>query len=181
MSDGGLLETAGYQHGYFTTGQAAAAGISRRALVGREGRGVIERIAYGLYRLRQFPVTPRDDFYALQTRVPAGTFSHDTALELLDVSDVLPRTIHLTVPTASGLKPRPGITIHRSDIEASDRILRDDLWITGLARTLLDCARAGTDAEQLLTAMAAGRERGLLGPRDQERLAAVYPFRGRTR
>jgi predicted transcriptional regulator of viral defense system len=180
MSDADLLEIAGYQHGFFTTAQAGAAGISRRALVGRERRGVIERIAYGLYRLRQFPPTPRDDLYALQTSVPTGTFSHETALELYELSDVLPQTIHMTVPAASGLKPRPGVTIHHSGIHPADRALRDDLWITGLARTLLDCARAGTDAEQLMAAMAAGHERGLLGVRDTARLAAAYPFRGRT-
>ena len=35
MSDSQLLELAGQLHGYFTTAQAEAARISRRALVGR--------------------------------------------------------------------------------------------------------------------------------------------------
>jgi predicted transcriptional regulator of viral defense system len=179
MSDVDLLELAGHQHGYFTTAQAETAGISRRALVGREHRGLIERAAHGLYRLRQYPMTSMDNFYALQASVPAATFSHDTALELYALSDVLPTTIHVTVPPESGLKPRPGITVHRSRIDPRDRTLRDDLWLTSLARTLLDCARAGTDAEQLLAALAAGRELGLLPPETLARLDGVCPFAGR--
>ena len=181
MSEIGLLELAGQQHGYFTTAQAEAAGISRRALAGRQQKGLIERASHGLYRLRQYPPTPRDEFYALQTSAPGATFSHDTALEFYGLSDVLPTTIHATVPASSGLKPRPGITIHRSKLDPCDRVLRDDLWLTSLPRTFLDCARLGTDSEQLLAALEAGRERGLLGRDAMTRLAGTYPFAGRIR
>jgi predicted transcriptional regulator of viral defense system len=181
MGDTELLELAGQQHGYFTTAQAGAAGISRRALSGRLLKGLIERDSHGVYRLRQYPPTPRDEFYALQASVPGATFSHDTALELYGLSDVLPTTIHVTVPPSSGLKPRPGITIHRSKLDPHDRVLRDDLWLTSLPRTLLDCARLGTDAEQLLGALETGRERGLLGRDALARLTNTYPFAGRIR
>jgi hypothetical protein len=85
----------------------------------------------------------------------------------------------VTVPPSSGLKPRPGVTIHRSKIAPLDRVLRDDLWLTSLPRTLLDCARLGTDPEQLLAALEAGRERGLLGPDALARLTNTYPFAGK--
>ena len=181
MSDSELLELAGHQHGYFTTAQAGAAGISRRALAGRLLKGLIERDSHGVYRLRQYPPTPRDEFYALQASVPRATFSHDIALEFYGLSDVLPATIHVTVPPSSGLKPRPGVTIHRSKIAPRDRVLRDDIWLTSLPRTLLDCARLGTDSEQLLAALEAGRERGLLGRDDLARLTNTYPFAGKIR
>jgi len=176
MAEIDLLTLAGRQHGYFTTAQAQAAGISRRALAGRHQRGLVERAAFGLYRLPQFPASPRDELYGLQTVAPSATFSHDTALELYGLTDLLARTIHLTVAPESGLKPRRGITIHRSRIEPRDRTFRDDLWLTSLPRTLVDCARIGTDAEQLLLALREGRERGLLSERDLERLAPLYPF-----
>src|SRR5689334_19936502 len=130
MSERELLELAGQQHGFFTTAQASAAGISRRALVGRLHRGLVERERHGVYRLPQYPPTPRDELYAIQAAAPSATFSHDTALEIYGLSDVLPRTIHLTMAPTSGLKPRPGITIHRSRIAPGDRVLRDDLWLT---------------------------------------------------
>ena len=181
MSEIELLELAGQQHGYFTTAQAATAGISRRALAGRQRKGLLERASHGVYRLRHYPPTPRDEFYALQVSVPGATFSHDTALECYGLSDVLPSTIHVIVLASSGLKPRPGITIHRSKLDPRDRILRDDLWLTSLPRTLLDSARLGTDSEQLLAALEAGRKRGLLGPDELARLAGTYPFAGRIR
>jgi predicted transcriptional regulator of viral defense system len=181
MSDRELLELAGLQHGYFTTAQAGAAGISRRALAGRLLKGSIERNAHGVYRLRQYPPTSRDEFYALQAGAPGATFSHETALEFYGLSDVLPNTIHVIVPPSSGLKPRPGITIHRSKLNRRDRVLRDDLWLTSLPRTLLDCARYGTDAEQLLAALDAARERGLLSGDALARLTNTYPFAGRIR
>ena len=178
MSEIALLELAGQQHGYFTTAQAESAGVSRRALAGRQRKGLLERTSHGTYRLPQYPPSPRDEFYALQTSAPGATFSHETALGFFDLSDVLPTTIHVTVDPSSGLKPRRGVTIHRSRIEPRDRVLRDDLWLTSLPRTLLDCARLGTDAEQLLGALEAGRERGLLGGDDLKRLSRTYPFEG---
>ncbi len=178
MSELELLILAGSQRGYFTTAQAEAAGISRRALLGRHRKGLLEHPAFGLYRLPQFPPGPLDELHALQAIASGATFSHETALQLYGVSDVLPRTIHLTVAPEAGLKPRSGVTIHRSRIRPDDRILRDDLWLTSLRRTLADCARTGTDAEQLLAALAKGRERGLLTADDMRSLALLYPYSG---
>jgi predicted transcriptional regulator of viral defense system len=176
MDESDLLQLAAAQHGYFSTAQAAAAGISRRALVDRVRRGVIERAAHGVYRLAGTPATQLDTFYAFSVEAPSATFSHDTALELYGVSDVLPRTVHVTVPPGSGLKPRPGYTIHRSVISPSERVLRDGVWVTSLARTLADCAKGGTDPEQLLAALSEGRERAMLAPDDISRLRRLYPF-----
>ena len=176
MSEPDLLTLAGSQHGYFTTAQAGTAGISRRALLGRHRKGLLERVAFGLYRLPQFPAGPLDELYALQAIAPTATFSHETALQLYGLSDVLPKTIHVTVAPESGLKPRASVRIHRSRMGPDDRILRDDLWLTSLRRTLADCARIGTDAEQLLAALAEGRDRGMLTPDDLLNLGRVYPF-----
>jgi predicted transcriptional regulator of viral defense system len=176
MSELDLLTIAGRQHGYFTTAQAADAGISRRALVGRRRRGLLERAAFGLYRLPQFPPGPLDELYALQTIAPGATFSHETALQLHALADTLPRTIHLTVEPGSGLRRRPGVTIHRSRIAPDDRILRDDLWLTSARRTLVDCARLGTDPNQLVVAFRDARERGLLTARDRRHLSRTYPW-----
>src|SRR3990170_931314 len=129
MSWDDLLAAAASQHGYFTTEQAAEHGISRRALTWRAQRGSAERIAHGLYRLPHWPIGPDDELYALQARAPFGTFSHDTALSLLGLSDIIPAVIHFTIPEASRLRSRPGIRLHRSRRQAgTDRILRDGLW-----------------------------------------------------
>ena len=125
MSWAELLATAAAQRGYFTTAQAAERGISRRALTWRAAHGSAERIEYGLYRLPHWPLDPNDDHYALQARAPFGTSSHETALRLLGLFDLIPAVIHLTIPEASRLRSRPGIRLHRSRHQAgTDRILR---------------------------------------------------------
>src|SRR6266487_1519988 len=114
MSRDDLLATAATQHGYFTTAQAAEHGISRRALTWWAQHGSADRVGHGLYRLPHWPIDPSDGLYALQAMAPFGTFSHDTALTLLGLSDIIPSTIHFTIPETSRLRSRPGVTLHRS-------------------------------------------------------------------
>ena len=119
MSSDDLLAAAAAQHGYFTTEQAAEHGISRRALTwraqqGSAQQGSAQRIGHGLYRLPHWPPDPSDELYALQAFAPFVTFSHDTALTLLGLTDIIPSTIHFTIPETSRLRSRPGVTLHRS-------------------------------------------------------------------
>lgn len=176
MSRSDLFQIAAVQQGFFRTRQALDAGWTRRAINWAAHKGEIEPIHYGLYRFAHFPATPQDELHELQATAPEGTFSHETALILWGLSDLLPRTTHFTLPKESGFKPRPGITIHRRALAAGERTLRDGLWLTSLPRTLIDAARAGTDPEQLLAAAREGRERALLGPDALAALAKQYPF-----
>jgi predicted transcriptional regulator of viral defense system len=179
MSWDDLLSTAAAQHGYFTTEQAAEHGLSRRALAWRAQNGSAERIAHGLYRLPHWPPDPSDDLYALQAIAPFGTFSHDTALTLLGLTDVIPSTIHFTIPETSRLRSRPGVTLHRSRHGATiDRALRDGLWVSTARRALLDAARAGADPDQLVSAARDARARAMLAPDDLVELRQHSPFAG---
>lgn len=178
MSWEDLLATAAAQRGYFTSAQAAAHGISRRALTWRAEHGSAERIEYGLYRLPHWPIDPNDDLYALQARATFGTFSHETALHLLGLSDIISGVVHFTIPEASRLRSRPGIRLHRSRHHAAtDRTLRDGLWVSGARRALLDSARSGADPDQLLAAARDARERAMLTSDDLRRLRNHPPFR----
>jgi len=173
-----LLTTAADQHGYFTSAQAAAAGISRRALTWRTEHGSAARAGYGLYRLPHWPAEPNDELYALQALAPFGTFSHETALNLLGLSDIIPGTIHLTIPESSRLGLRPGIKLHRSRRNADrDRALRDGLWISTARRALLDSARIGSDPDQLINAARDARARAMLTTEDIARLRENRLFR----
>ena len=166
-----LLATAADQHGYFTSAQAATAGISRRALAWRAEHGSATRAGYGLYRLPHWPTEANDELYALQALAPFGTFSHETALSLLGLSDIIPTIIHLTIPESSRLRPRAGIRLHRSRHRADqDRTLRDGLWITTARRALLDSARIGADPDQLLDAAREAAQRAMLTSEDIARL-----------
>jgi predicted transcriptional regulator of viral defense system len=179
MSWEDLLATAAAQHGYFTTEQAAEHGISRRALTWRAQQGSAQRVGHGLYRLPHWPPDPSDELYALQAIAPFGTFSHDTALTLLGLTDIIPSSIHFTIPETSRLRSRPGVTLHRSRRGAmTDRTLRDGLWVSTARRALLDAAREGADPDQLVSAARDARARALLTPADLAELRGQAPFAG---
>lgn len=170
---------AGMQQGFFTTAQAAEQGVSRRALAGMARRGSLQGIGYGLYRLDHWPIGPLDDLHALQTRAPFGTFSHETALNLLGLSDLNPDTLHFTIPETARLAPRPGIRLHRSRHRAAeDRVLRDGLWVSTPVRALLDSARSGADPDQLIEAARDAKARAMLTVEEIARLRQHTPFRG---
>lgn len=176
MSEPNLPRIAAIQQGYFRTDQALQAGLTRRALRRATERGQIESISYGLYRFAHFPSTTLDELYEIQTLSPTGTFSHETALQLYELSDLLPRTTHFSIPPNSGFKPRPGMTIHHTAIDNSDRTLRQGLWLTSLPRTLRDCAKAGVDPEQLLSAARQASQRALITPDEMKLLHSIYPY-----
>lgn len=174
-----LLERATEGHGYFTTADASQEGVSWRALTGRVKRGNIDRVERGLYRLPYWPEEPNDELYALQALAPFGTFSHETALNLLGLSDIIPNIIHFTIPESSRLGPRPGIRLHRSRRNAErDRALRDGLWISTARRALLDSARIGSDPDQLINAAREAKARAMLTTEDVARLREHRLFRG---
>ena len=171
MSTAELFRLAATQHGYLTTAQAAEHGLSRRALAHRAAIGELTDAGYGLWRLTLWPAQPNEEMYALQALAPFGTFSHETALSLLDLGDFIPHEINLTIPEKSGFRARPGLRLHRSRLGAEkERILRDGLWISRPERALLDSAAHGADPEQLLSATRDALARGMLGPEARERL-----------
>jgi predicted transcriptional regulator of viral defense system len=178
MSWQSLLARAAENHGYFTTTEAAEHGVSWRALSGRVERGNIDRAERSLYRLPHWPAEPNDEFYALQALAPFGTFSHETALSLLGLSDIIPTAIHFTIPESSRLGLRAGIRLHRSRHRADqDRIFRDGLWVNTARRALLDSARIGSDPDQLLDAAREAKDRAMLTAQDIARLREHRLFR----
>jgi predicted transcriptional regulator of viral defense system len=171
-----LRQIAGFQRGYFRTSQALETGWTRSALLNAVAVGEIENLVYGLYRFAHYPTTPMDEMYETQTLAPEGTFSHETALALFGLSDILPRMTHLTIPPTSGFKPRPGLTVHHARLDENERVLRDGLWLTSVLRSLIDAAKAGIDPDQLIAAAKESLNLGLLSPDDLPMLSKRYPY-----
>ena len=89
----GLERTAYEQHGYFTTSQAREHGISSQLLSHYVRRNRFERVRRGLYHLPGFP-RPEDDEMRekwMAVGVEKAVLSHQSALALLDLSDVISR------------------------------------------------------------------------------------------
>lgn len=164
-----LFEVASGQGGYFTAEQARACGYSWALLSHHVKSGRFIRVRRGLYRLREYPSSPREDVLAAWLAVgkDVAVVSHESALDLLDLSDVIPDAAHLTVPRSRrNLPTLPGVKIHTTARPHTPRDLtyRDGMALTSATRTILDAAEAGTAPDQIELAVRQAVERGLTLP-----------------
>lgn len=161
-----LFEVASEQGGYFTTGQAADCGFSRAALSYHARRGRFLRVKRGLYRLAQYPASAREEVLAawLGAGRDEAVVSHESALDILGLSDVVPERVHITVPRSKRYRPTsPAVAIHTTTrpLMEGDVLTRDGIPVTSPARSIVDAAEAGTAPEQVVQAAREAIERGL--------------------
>ncbi|MHB8618595.1 MAG: type IV toxin-antitoxin system AbiEi family antitoxin domain-containing protein [Chloroflexota bacterium] len=164
-----LFEIASEQGGYFTTEQARACSYSWALLSHHVKSGRFLRVRRGLYRYREYPSSPREDVLAAWLAIgkDAAIVSHESALDLLDLSDVIPDAAHLTVPRSRrNLPSLPGVKIHTTIKPPRPRDLtyRDGMVVTSATRTILDAAEAGVAPDQVELAVRQAVERGLAAP-----------------
>jgi len=179
-SHAGLFELASEQGGYFTAAQARARGFSRALIAHHAKSGRFLRVHQGLYRLREYPSSPREDVVAawLATGREVTVVSHDSALDILGLSDVVPEVVHLTVPRARRYRSAsPGVAIHTTTrrIGRSDIVVRDGIRVTAPARSIIDAAEAGTAPEQIVTAVGQALDRGIV---TESKILGVAKTRG---
>nr|MCD4749106.1 type IV toxin-antitoxin system AbiEi family antitoxin domain-containing protein [Thermoanaerobaculales bacterium] len=160
-----LYETATTQEGHFTTAQAAQAGYSPQLLAKYLRNGQIVRVRRGVYRLVHFPPGDNEDLVILwlwSGRI--GVFSHETALALHQLSDVLPSKVHLTVPSAwkrRRLHLPTGVALHFSNLSNDDCTWAGSVRVTSARRTVIDCAQAQISPDLLRQAINDGISQGL--------------------
>jgi len=165
-----LYEIGASQDGHFTTMQAAEAGYSPQLLAKHLKSNRIKRIRHGIYRIVHYPAGDHEDLTVLwlwSKRV--GVFSHETALTLHELSDVLPSRIHLTVPASwktRRLRIPRHLTLHFSDLMEEDKAWHDSVPVTSPARTMCDCAAANFSPDLLKQALQQGIERGLISTQE---------------
>ena len=160
-----LVERASAHHGYVTTLQAREAGIDPTQLRLLAGRGRLEHVARGVYRVPVLPRSEIDDLaFAVAWARGRAVLSHESALVLHGLSDVNPSVVHLTAPPdnyprAQGSGP---VRVHRRDLPTADVTMVDGLPVTTVARTIEDCHELGTDPAQLRLAIRQARQSGQL-------------------
>ncbi|MBM4457913.1 MAG: hypothetical protein FJ011_09155 [Chloroflexi bacterium] len=161
-----LYEIAEAQAGYFTTAQAAAAGVDRRRLAYFTAAGQLQRIRRGIYRLTHFPRSRYEDLVIawLETG-PHSVISHDSALTLYDLSDVLPASIHVTVPRTASRR-RHGLRLHTNQIGPADVTSYDGMQVTTVPRTIADVALDGLSDEFVEQAACEAIQKGLTSTED---------------
>jgi len=162
-----LFEIASEQGGYFTTGQARTCGYSRALLSHHVKSGMFIRVRRGLYRFREYPSSSREDVLTAWMAVgrDSSVVSHESALDILGLSDIIPNVVHLTVPRSRRNLPSfPGIKVHTTirPIRKGDTVIRDGIIVTSAMRSILDAAEGGTAPEQIEMAVTQAIERGLI-------------------
>lgn len=146
--------------------------------------GRYQRVGRGLYRLRHFPTGSHEHVMAawLPLRGRGAVVSHESALELHDLSDVIPDVVHLTVPRSErGLRRRAGVQLHTSEHPPGIKEIRQigGLPVTVPERSIFDALESGAQPEQIEMAIHQALDRGMTTPSRLLRSAASRPERMR--
>lgn len=91
-----IQELLNKKNGIITTSEIEELGINSRILTRMIERGIIERVARGIYISVD---TIEDTYFTAQAICKKGIFSHETALYFHDLSDRTPIKFQLTIPT----------------------------------------------------------------------------------
>jgi predicted transcriptional regulator of viral defense system len=163
-----LYEVAAEQGGYFTAAQARQAGYAYSQQYYHCSRGNWLRIERGIFRLRDFPPGDREDLirWSLWSRdqkgVPQAVVSHETALTVHDLSDVMPERVHLTVPRGFRKRVPAWCVLHFASLAEEEIEPRPGYSVTTPLRTLMDVAGSALSQEHLDAAAKEALERGLV-------------------
>jgi predicted transcriptional regulator of viral defense system len=160
-----LYAAAATQEGLFSTEQAAAAGYSLPLLAKYLRNGRVARVRRGIYRLVHFPAGEHEDLVMVWLWTEKhGVFSHETALTLLELSDVLPHHVHVTLPAAWAdrrLRVPEGVVLHHSDVRVGERAWVGPVPVTTPVRTITDCVATHVSPEIVEKAVRDALRRGL--------------------
>jgi predicted transcriptional regulator of viral defense system len=163
-----IQEAAKHQGGYVATYQVD---VSRQMFSRHESKGRLERVLRGIYRVEAFPMSEHEDFIVayLWSR-ERGVLSHETALAIHDLSDVLPKRVHLSYSPDEALpKGKPDwVRLHRAIVPDEDCQWYDAVPVTTPKRTLIDLAADGFDPSLFEQALDEAIERRLV-PSDFDR------------
>ena len=164
------------QHGLVTTEQAREHGVDPRSIVMMAKRGRLHRLTHGVYQDPGAPETRWTPYMAavlwahgMRTSTRA-VLSHATALALMDISDVNPGAIHLTVPTTYRThRAHPaGVVLHRAELGQDEVTKIEGLPVTTAARAIRDCAAAAIGPALLDQALEDARRQGWLRGTDAD-------------
>ena len=179
-----LFEVADRQQGYFTSNQAEECGFHRSHFHRFIDSGEWTKEIRGIYRLSRYPVQDRSELvlWTLSSRnkqgVPQGVWSHETALDIYELTDIMPAKMHMTVPLDFRRRKEPPklLRLYRGVLEDSDIEERQGYKVTTPLRTIIDCVAEGAVADNFIAqAVKQGLSRGLLLERELESLKQTRP------
>jgi predicted transcriptional regulator of viral defense system len=163
-----LFSRASSQGGYFTAKQAREVGYGYPHLEYHVSTGTFERIDHGLYRLVQIGRGEHDELirWTLWSRnrqdQPQAIVSHETALLLHGLSELMPTKLDFTVPSSFRKATPPGCIFHKRFLDTKDYEEREGFRVTTPQRTLMDIAQSDTSREQVAKAVRDAVASGLI-------------------
>ena len=174
-----LHQVAQSQQGFFTTKQAIRSGFAEKTHAYHVNAENWIREHRGIYRLADFPTPERPDltlwYLWSQNRqeVPQGVYSHDTALSLHELSDMMPSKLHMTVPRPfrRNSKIPEILVLHHAQLDTGNVQEIHGVRVTRPLRTIVDLLRSGhVDRSQLKQAVNEALRRGLIGRKEIDRM-----------
>lgn len=180
-----LYELAEDNYGFLTVEDARHAGIRPQRLAEMARRGSLQREGFGLYRLDPFPAHELDS-YRKATLWPygvEGVLSHETALDLYELSDVNPAKIHITLPKRYRLRRREapsGYRFHHEDLDEHDVTRHEGLPIVTPAKAIRQCHEEHLRRDLLRQAVEQARQHGLLDRGSYRELMHEIGFNHKT-
>jgi predicted transcriptional regulator of viral defense system len=157
-----LYNIAENQAGYFTAQQAHTAGFSKERFSYYVTTGKFFRVQRGIFRLVQFPSSPYEDLFIAWLKAGSdAVISHESALNLYKLSDVLPGEVHVIMPR-TGSRRRKGIRLHTNQLNPDEVMRREGLPVTSVARTIVDVTVSGIAEEHIRKAVHHAIRQGLV-------------------
>ena len=165
-----LYQVAEGQQGLFTARQAVQAGYDERNHPYHVKSGNWTKEHRGIYRLKNFPYFPDSQFslWSLwscnKKGQVQGVYSHETALQLYNLSDLSPPKLHITVPVNfRRSSPIPDILVlYKDTLKPSEWQTIAGYRVTTPTRTLFDIISSQSISKEFISqTIREGLSRGL--------------------
>ena len=164
-----LYQVAESQQGLFTARQAIQSGYDERNHPYHVKSGNWVKEHRGIYRLKNFPYSP-DSQLSLWSLWSCnrkgeiqGVYSHETALQIYDLSDVSPFKLHITVPIGfrRGASIPDILVLHKCTLKSSEWQTISGYRVTTPTRTLFDMLCSDISKAFISQIIREGSSRGL--------------------
>jgi predicted transcriptional regulator of viral defense system len=172
---GALWDAAMEQYGYVSALNADDLDIPVVELGKLAARGKLTRVWQGVYRFPEWPVSANDHLMeaVLWTRDRRAALSHETALDVYELSNINPDKTHVTIPKrAKKLRRRrmpPALVLHYEDL-APEEVGWWELIPTVTAGTAIgQCIETRARADLVTQAINTARAQGLIDEATAER------------
>ncbi|WP_326637446.1 hypothetical protein OG884_27050 [Streptosporangium sp. NBC_01755] len=164
------------QWGLVTTRQAVQNGVSNLDMTRLTQDGVLNRVAYGVYRVSGSPAGPLTELRAAwlmlepQTEadlrgIGAGVVSHGSAAVVHGVGDFTDE-VHEFTRERRGRSRRPDVRIHSRPIGPESVVWVDQLPVTSIPRLIDDLLADRHDGQHVAHVLTDSLDRGLSTPEE---------------